>query len=162
MFGALLYLQFHTVKNRVVFRFKRLRQPKYLFGAIIGGIYFYVYFLRYAFGFRTGRTGTFVTVENAAFFECAGALVLFTLVLLGWFVPRERAALSFSEAEGAFLFPAPVSRRNLIHFKILRSQAAIFFGSLVLTLLTSRLGGLAWSRGLGWWIILSFLNLHLI
>src|SRR5881394_1382471 len=162
MFQALLYLQFHTVKNRIVFRLKRLRQPKYLFGAIIGGLYFYFYFIRYAFGIRGGQTTSFIKPENAAVFESVGALALFTLLLLGWILPRDRAALSFSEAEVAFLFPAPVSRRNLIHFKILRSQAAIFFGSFILTLVSTRMGGYAWIRGLGWWMILSLLNLHFI
>ena len=37
MIAALLYLQYHTVRNRLVTRFKRLKQPKYLVGAIVGG-----------------------------------------------------------------------------------------------------------------------------
>ena len=35
MITALLYLQWHTVKNRLTMRFKRLKQPKYLFGALV-------------------------------------------------------------------------------------------------------------------------------
>ena len=49
MIAALLYLQYHTIRNRLVTRFKRLKQPKYLFGAIVGGLYFYFYFFRYLF-----------------------------------------------------------------------------------------------------------------
>src|SRR4029077_4074081 len=105
--------------------------------------------------------GSVITAENVVFFECLGALIVFTLLLAGWILPRERAALSFTEAEVAFLFPAPVSRRNLIHLKLLRSQLAIFFGSVILMLVTRRLGGMAWMRALGWWVILSFINLHL-
>ena len=37
MNSALLYLQYHTIKNRTVMRIKRLKQPKYLFGAVVGG-----------------------------------------------------------------------------------------------------------------------------
>jgi hypothetical protein len=37
MISALLYLQFHSVKNRLAARLKRLKQPKYLIGAIVGG-----------------------------------------------------------------------------------------------------------------------------
>jgi hypothetical protein len=33
-------------------------------------------------------------------------------VLLAWMIPHERAALTFTEAEVAFLFPAPVTRRT--------------------------------------------------
>ena len=44
--GALFYYQFHSVKNRLATRVKRLREPKYLVGAIVGGLYFYYYLLR--------------------------------------------------------------------------------------------------------------------
>ena len=61
--------------------------------------------------------------------------------MLAWIIPHQRAALTFTEAEVAFLFPAPISRRALIHFKLLRSQTAILFTTLLLTLVTNRLGG---------------------
>ena len=34
----------------------------------------------------------------------------------------QRAALGFSEAEIAFLFPAPITRRGLVHFRLLSVQ----------------------------------------
>ena len=83
-------------------------------------------------------------------------------VLLAWLLPHERAALAFSEAEVAFLFPAPISRRGLIHFKLLRSQAAILFTTFILMLVTNRFGGRFWIHAAGWWLILSTLNLHLL
>src|SRR5437867_5126852 len=97
-------------------------------------------------------------------YESVGALILFGIVLLAWFVPRKRAALIFTEAEVAFLFPAPVSHRGLIHYKLLRSQLAILFTTLFLTLASGRLaaGGNAWIRIAGWWLILSTLNLHFL
>jgi hypothetical protein len=164
MLSAILYLQFHSVKNRLFMRFKRLRQPKYLVGAIVGGIYFYFYFFRYFLGFGPRRSGllTAATPENLLLYESFGALVFLVLILLRWLVPSDRAALLFSEAEVAFLFPAPVSRRGLIHFKLLRSQIAILFTTLLLTLITNRFGGHAWIRAAGWWIILSTLNLHFL
>src|SRR6266481_10122996 len=164
MIAALLYLQFHSIKNRLLLRIKRLRQPKYLFGAIVGGIYFYFYFFRYFFGFRGGRGGfvSTATPENLALFESIGALVFLAVILLGWIFGNQRAALSFTEAEVAFLFPAPVSRRGLIHFKLLRSQIAILFTTVLLTLVTNRAGGHPWIRAAGWWIILSTLNLHFL
>jgi hypothetical protein len=164
MLAAILYLQFHSVKNRLVMRFKRLRQPKYLFGAIVGGIYFYFYFFRYFLGFGPRRSGLLAntTPENLLLYESFGALVFLVLILLRWLVPSDRGALIFSEAEVAFLFPAPISRRGLIHFKLLRSQIAILFTTLLLTLITNRFGGHAWIRAAGWWIILSTLNLHFL
>ena len=88
--------------------------------------------------------------------------MLFVIVLLAWIIPHERAALTFTEAEVAFLFPAPVTRRTLIHFKLLRSQLRIFFSVLLLTLFSRRFGGNAWIHALGWWLILSTLNLHFL
>jgi hypothetical protein len=164
MISALLYLQFHSIKNRFLVRIKRLRQPKYLFGAIVGGTYFYFYFFRYFFGFRAGRAGfvSNATPENLAIFESIGALIFLAVILLGWIFGNQRAALTFTEAEVAFLFPAPVSRRGLIHFKLLRSQIAILFTTMLLTLITNRVGGHPFIRAAGWWIILSVINLHFL
>ena len=164
MISALLYLQYHSIKNRIVMRLKRLKQPKYLLGAVVGGLYFYWYFFRTVFG--TPRTGPglalFASPDNHLLFESLGALALLVILLVAWIVPHQRAALTFTEAEVAFLFPAPISRRTLIHFKLLRSQTAILFTTLLLTLMTNRLGGSGWIRAAGAWLILSTLNLHLL
>jgi hypothetical protein len=164
MISALLYLQYHSVKNRTVMRIKRLKQPKYLLGAVVGGLYFYWYFFRALF-FAPGRGQHFALLaspDNQALFESLGALILLIIVLLAWIIPHQRAALTFTEAEVAFLFPAPISRRTLIHFKLLRSQTAILFTTLLLTLVSHRLGGHAWIRAAGAWLILSTVNLHLL
>lgn len=169
MIAALFYLQFHSVKNRLTMRFKRLKQPKYLVGAIVGGIYFYWYFFRVLF-VRRGQWGPGQTASPLALpvdpllYESLGALILFVVVFLAWIFPRKRAALAFTEAEVAFLFPAPVGRRGLIHFKLLRSQLGILFTVLVFTLLSGRFGGSGhWlTRAAGWWVILFTLNLHFI
>jgi hypothetical protein len=164
MISALFYLQYHSIKNRTVMRVKRLKQPKYLLGAIVGGLYFYWYFYRTFFGARPRGQGLalFASPDTQALLESVGALILFVIVLLAWIIPHQRAALTFTEAEVAFLFPAPISRRTLIHFKLLRSQTAILFTVLLLTLVTNRFGGHAWIRAAGWWLLLSTLNLHLL
>src|SRR5690348_7530241 len=166
MISALLYLQYHTVRNRLVSRFKRLKRPKYFIGAIVGGLYFYFYFFRYLFrGYATGGppgANLAFPGEYLQLIESFGALLLFVIILLAWIVPHERAALTFTEAEVAFLFPAPVTRRTLIHFKLMRSQLRILFSVLFLTLISRRLGGNALIHALGWWLILSTLNLHFL
>ena len=165
MLSALLYLQFHSIKNRLWLRVRRLKKPKYLAGAIVGGLYFYFYFFRWLFqGGRGVRALASATPAALDWYESIGALVLLVIVLLNWILPKDRAALAFSEAEVAFLFPAPISRRGLIHYKLLRSQVAILFTTLFLTLLSGRAGGggSAWLRIAGWWLILSTLNLHFL
>jgi hypothetical protein len=162
--AALLYLQYHSIVNRLMQRFRRLKQPKYLFGGIVGAAYFYFYFLRhFVTGAGRSRAGlAAVSSEHLAFLESLGALLLFTLVFFAWLIPHQRATLAFTETEIAFLFPAPISRRGLIHFKLLRSQAGILFTTFFLVLVSNRFGGKAWAHAAGWWLILSIFNLHLL
>ena len=162
MIAALIYLQYHSVKNRLLMRLRRLKQPKYLLFALVGGAYFYFYFFRWVFFGGPTQPGLSTNTTGFSGFEGLAAVALFAIVVLAWLIPHERAALVFTEAEIAFLFPAPISRRGLIHFKLLRSQTAILFTTVLLTLLTRRVGGVPWARAVGWWIILSTLNLHLL
>jgi hypothetical protein len=89
---------------------------------------------------------------------------LLALATAIWVVPTERASLGFSDAEIAFLFPAPIMRRNLVHFRLLTTLARSLVGALLMTLLSARwsfLGGNAVTHALGWWFVLSALQLHL-
>lgn len=147
-------------------RLQRLRKPKYLAGALVGFAYFYFYIFRYAFHARGVQRPFAGQLTNGmpSVFETLGALALLIIVVLAWLIPHGRAALAFTEAEIAFLFPAPVSRRALIHFKLLKSQTAILFTTFFLTLATGRFGSgqNAWIHAAGWWFILSTLNLHFL
>jgi hypothetical protein len=165
--GALLYLQWYSLRNRTWTRIKRLRQPKYLLFAFVGVLYFYFYFFRHFIGrsFRPGGAGPVdlgTSLENLVFYELIGALILFAILFLAWIIPHERAALIFTETEIAFLFPAPITRRGLVHYKLLRSQFSILITTLFLALVTRRFAGHFWFRVAGWWLILSTLNLHFI
>ena len=161
--AALFYYQFHSAKNRLLTRIRRLRQPKYLVGAIVAALYFYSYVFR---GFRRAGAGGvpwLLAPEHRGLAEPAAALLLLVMLLLAWVLPHSRAALTFSEAEIAFLFPAPVGRRTLLHFKLLKSQAAILLSSLFMTLLGRGVGGGNFlMRALDWWALLSVFNLHLL
>lgn len=167
MIAALFYLQWQSFRNRLVTRFKRLKQPKYLIGAIVGGLWLYFYFFRFLLGnYGNGRRGAVnlvISPEHLVLYELGGALALFIIVLLAWVLPYERAALTFTEAEVAFLFPAPITRRNLIHYKLIRSQMRIFLSVVILTIVSSRrFGSHPLTHALGWWMILSTLNLHFL
>jgi hypothetical protein len=165
MTSALFYLQFQSAKNRLLSRFRRLKQPKYLFGAIVGGAYFY--FFRYLFSGMYRGSGRMpimgpMSPETRLLLESLAALILLVIVVLAWIVPNERAALTFTEAEVAFLFPAPINRRGLIHFKLIRSQVRIFFTIFFLTIVFNRFSGARWIHAAGWWLVLSTLNLHFL
>ncbi|HVT74098.1 MAG TPA: putative ABC exporter domain-containing protein [Lacunisphaera sp.] len=167
MFRALLYLTFTSAVNRLRARLRRLRQPKYLVAALFGAAYFYFF----VFGGMFRAMGTRRTdpgleefmPRGAETYVPFGAGILLLLVLTGWIFGRERAALQFTEAETSFLFPAPISRRTLLHYKLLRSQLAVLFGALVLSLIFRRgaiFGGNLLIHAIGWWLILSTLSLH--
>lgn len=162
MTGALLYLQACSLKNLVWLRIRRLRRPKYLFGAIFGAAYFGVIFVRPFF--MVGRPGAAMPFSglDARFGEFIAAGALLLLVSLAWLLPQKRTGLVFSEAEIAFLFPAPVSRAALIRFKLAKSQLGILTTVIFLSLLSVRFGGLAAAgrRAAGLWMILSIINLH--
>jgi hypothetical protein len=165
MMRALFYLQFRTFLNRQKLRLQRLKKPKYLIGGIVGGLYFYFYFFRFLFrANRRPALGMDISLDHLQLIEALGAAALLIIVLLAWIIPHGRAALTFTEAEVNFLFPAPVSRRTLIHFKLFKSQTGILFTTLLLTLISGRFGGggAGWIRALGWWIILSTLSLHFL
>ena len=163
MFSALFFLQWQSLKNRLWTRLRRLRNPRYLVGGVIGIGYFVLVFGR-SFGHLRAAGPTLVPGIPGSVWEFLAAAALLALAMLAWLVPHERAGLVFSEAEIAFLFPAPVRRQTLIHYKLMRSQIAVLFTVFFLTLLTRWAGGVggALMRAAGWWLLLSTINLHLL
>ena len=157
---ALLYLYTRSLAGSLRQRLVRLKRPKYLFGALFGGLYFYGYFYRFLFLRERGAPG--LPAGASAVGESIGALVLFAAVLFfAWIVPGKRTALMFSEAEIATLFPAPLSRRELVRYKLLTSQIGIFLFAALLTLITGRgATGSGWQHLAGWWVIISVFALH--
>ncbi len=162
---ALGYLITRSLANSITHRLKRLRQPKYLLGAVLAGAYFYFYFYKFLFiGLGPAKQFDMPPAQQQVWLDFgAAALLVFTFVL-AWILPSSRAALTFTEAEIAFLFPAPIRRRTLIVFKILRSQLGFLFISVIFTLISGRwrMGSDVWMRTAGWWIILNTLSLHRI
>ena len=172
MIRALIYLRLTSLRNYLISTVRRLRHPRYLLGAIAGAAYFWFFFIRRLFSASTGPAGAGMNGVDAGVaaipaLTLFGMFALFALFRVGaaWLAPSDRPGLVFTEAEIAFLFPAPVSRRTLIHFKLLGSQFTILVSSVLLTFLTGRgrvLGGNPLIHAVGWWIILSTLSLHAI
>lgn len=165
MIGALVYLQAVMIRNAVAQRVRRLRQPRYLIGAVVGAAYFYLFFFRQLAPPRPG--GADEPAESAAVGLFIGlsiaALIFAGRVVYTWVFSAGRAALSFSEAEIAFLFQAPVSRRALVNYKLLKSQMRIVLSAILFSIVASRLGfpgGRLWMQTVGCWILLSTFELH--
>jgi hypothetical protein len=162
--GALLYLTACSLRNRVVRRIRRLKEPRYLAGAVAGSLYFYFAFLRSQF--RTVRQTRGIVAATLGRFsvwaESIGALALWLIVVLRWVLPSDRGALQFSGAEVQFLFTAPMTRGRLVQYKVLRGQIGILFSSVIAFVLGGRLASSRVSFVLGFWLLLSTLRLHLL
>ena len=163
VFGAFAYLQATSLYNNLRQRLLRLRQPKYLIGALAGGAY--IYFFLFHRMLRVGTAHPRFDMPAGLLADIASlvALALLLYVLVEWVVSGARAQLAFTEAEVDFLFPAPLTRTSLIHFSLLRSQLAIFFSSFLLGLLFRRGGGFSGhplQSVTGIWLLLSMLKLH--
>jgi hypothetical protein len=164
VFGAFAYLQTTSLYNNVRQRLLRLRQPKYLVGALVGGAYLYFFLFRRAFRTHGGAPPGFeMSPAIASTIASVVALGLLLYICADWIFAGEQAQLSFTEAEIDFLFPAPLTRTSLIHFSLLRSQLAIFFSAFLIGLLLRRGGGFSGhplQYVTGFWLLMSTLKLH--
>ncbi|GAB1594950.1 putative ABC exporter domain-containing protein [Lysobacter claricitrinus] len=163
---ALAYMQCVSLANRVRQRIRRLKQPKYLIGAIAGIAYFYGVVFRHMIGPNAHNARFMIMPPGSA--EVLGALAaLGTLIFMlsAWIFASDRAALRFNEAEAAFLFPAPISRTGLIHFSVIRSQLVLFVSVFLISLLLQRgramgINPLQYAAAL--WLIVATTRLHFL
>jgi hypothetical protein len=161
---SLVYLQVTSAKNNLKVRLRRLKQPKYLLGAVVGLGYFGFYFgqtLFWRFGMRRQMTDATWAGDQRDLMIGFGSVLLVLYAVGCWLLPGSRAAVQFTETELAFLLPAPLTRRSLIHFKLLKSQVPLLMTSVFFALLGGWASGGSWLyRCFGWWSLLFTLNLH--
>src|SRR5258705_6811718 len=162
MLSASLYIIVCSARNRLRVRLRRLREPRYLIGAIVGAAY--LYFSVFArMGSRssiTRRRGgpapqpMLAALRAAA--PAAAGLALLALTAVSWILPFDSGLLDFSQAEVQFLFPAPVSRRSLLLHRMMRSQIGILFGSAIVAVAAPSFSGYGRLRmAVAMWLILS-------
>ncbi|HVH67769.1 MAG TPA: putative ABC exporter domain-containing protein [Gemmatimonadales bacterium] len=155
MIGAALYLMSRSLVNATRRRLARLRQPKYLVGFAVGCLYVYWLVFR-----RSG--GSALGPASSAAGEVTAVGVLAGLVVLNWIFGSAETPFNFSLAETDFLFTAPLTRRQVIDFKLLRSQLPLLISAALSALFLSggHLGGLRPSRVIGLWLVYGTLQLH--
>jgi hypothetical protein len=156
--AALWYLTRTTARNRLRAQIARLRQPRYVAALLLGGAYL---FWAIGIGARD-PDNPFAAMGDASVAPVLMAVGLLLTSAWWWLGRPDRTALAFSPAEVHLLFPAPLSRRALVHTKLLRAQAAILLNVLIWVVLLR--GGAAsvagWQRGLALWILFSTFTLH--
>lgn len=163
MIGASLYIVVCSAKNKTRQRLRRLREPRYLVGAVAGVAYLVFTLVIRQRAYRDDRRrrqpGTTTGAAAATLFGfpgvAVGSVLLACAALASWVMPFNSALLDFTKAETSFLFPAPLRRHQLVLHRLLRSQAAVFTGALIMALAypTGSIGGRV--RGLiSAWLIL--------
>ena len=156
MIDALLFLTRSTIRNRLLFQARRLRHPRYALALVLGAAYFWLILLRPAVQPSRAPTSVWMGAELVA------SVGILLLLLGGWVFSGEPMALAFSAAEVQFLFPAPLTRRGLISYKLFRAQLIILFNAVIWVFVLRRSGSVlaAPLRFLGTWMLFTNLSLH--
>jgi hypothetical protein len=90
------------------------------------------------------------------------SVLLFIIIALTWLVPGKKDAIPFTRPEVQFLFTAPVTRQQLIHYKLVRGQIGSLLSSVIFALLMRPGDWLTAVRvTLGLWLTFGLLSLHL-
>jgi hypothetical protein len=134
----------------------RLRNPRYLVALLLGLAYLYIVVVYQ----RPAPSAPLADSRRWAELLLAGGAAL--AAAWAWVIGSERKALAFSPAEVTFLFAGPVTRRQLIQFKLLASQTVVLVNVALWTLLLARerFGASAWLRAVSLWILLTTLSFH--
>jgi Putative ABC exporter len=145
---------------------RRLREPRYLVGALVGGAYIYFsFFARFrGSGDALHRRGRAASPPDLSALAAAGpglsGVLMLVLAALGWLVPFDSGLLTFSRAEMQFLFPAPVSRRSLLVYRMLRSQIGMLFGSVIVAIASPGTGYTRLRVAVAMWLLMCTWKLY--
>jgi hypothetical protein len=157
---ASLYIAACSARNRIAVRLRRLREPRYLVGALLAAAYFVFIFVVPRQARRRGPGGGVRGFPPAAldrYGVLLGGVGLLLFSAIAWMFPSKSHLFAFTEAEVAFLFPAPVTRRQLLVHRLIRSQLGLLFAAMVPVFLVALPGATAsmWQRllfGISLWI----------
>jgi len=160
---GLLDLILLSVRGRLLRRARLLRQPRYLIAFLAGLAYFALVLSPRLFGGgSSSRHGPQIAVQYDDAFHLGLGLVLATVVTFVWILASSRPALRLNETEIDFLLPAPVPRRQIILYSLLRQQPGIITSVLVIYLVRGgRSGGGTLAGAFGLWALLTLADLHL-
>lgn len=155
MIAAFAYLIYTSSRNRLASQLARIRNPRYAIALLLGLGYFWLVFFNPAA--RSSRNA----VSPMGSETLAALVPVLVMLYVGymWIFGADKSALAFTQAEVSMLFPAPVTRRGLIAYKLARAQSAILATSII-WLVVFRGTGMHADRAVGYWLFLSILSLH--
>ncbi len=153
--SAFLYLVSRSARNRLLYQLKRARNPRYGIAILVAAFYIWAFLVRPS---RVSVGEIFLNRPG----ETIATLLLVITLAGAWVFGSDTLALAFTEAELSLLFPAPLSRRALIGYKLYRAQVAVVINALIWVFVLRR-GGTALPaplRAIGIWVLFSTLSLH--
>jgi ABC-2 type transport system permease protein len=152
--GGASLVYFGSIKNRIR---RTLRQPRYLVFTLCGIAYLWMAVLRRSFS--PSQSATVFPTQSSPILLLAVAAFAFIYLIFIWVFGSDGTALSFTEPEIQFFFTAPVGRRTLIQYRLIRILVTTAFGGPLLALITRR-GGHFGFYAVGIWLALATLSLH--
>jgi hypothetical protein len=134
MGSAFWFLMRRSARNRIISQLNRLKEPRYAIALLVG--FGYLYF--FLFSRPMTPPGGASRFQFMSIIPLLGTIGLFIAVARWWAIGGDHRALSNSPAEIQFLFPAPIERKALIQWKLLRWQILIVINALIWMLIARR------------------------
>ncbi len=142
MIGVLLHLQALSLRGRIVRSLRLLRQPKYLIGSIAGALWMLAWVGRPLMRTRIRTIGPDMLPDEYRPIAHLGAALLVTLaIVLPWLWPWGAPGLRLRESELTLLLQAPLTRRQVIGYGLLKAGLGTLVSAALLSFLLGR-GGL--------------------
>ena len=155
MIRAFRYLILKEAGNRLRRQALRLRSPRYALALLAGLAYFW-----FIFGGSDAFSGAPRRQTPLPDLLRAAGPLLLALYVAGAWIFGKADALAFRPAEVHLLFPGPLSRRDLLRYKLLHAQIPLLFTSTFLTLASHGASLPWWLRFPSLWVLFSTLQLH--
>lgn len=137
----------------------QIRSPRYAIAVLLGSAYFFFLFVFPYFLHGTeprSSSGSGIMQISRG----AGALAVALLAASWWLWRTDSRSITLTPAEANLLVPAPLSRRQLIQFKLLTSQPGLLFSALLLSGLTHSSTLPFWMRLAAAWVLFATLQMH--
>ncbi|MFC1849385.1 hypothetical protein ACFL27_04165 [candidate division CSSED10-310 bacterium] len=169
---ALFELQLLTIRGRFRRSLKLLRQPKYLIGSLLG-LFFFILFYQFIVVSEISEKDKAMAQIKAIMpllnspattdiLHLLTSLLAAVGFLLLWIFLPGRLTIKLNDTEFESLQPAPLSKRSLIHYSLLKGQPQILFGALSFMVVFSFLSHkLYWILLPLYWILMTLVTLHI-
>jgi putative ABC exporter len=159
---ALAYLLGRSARNRFRASLARLRKPVYALALVVGLLYLALIFYRPEGDVPSSPTA-YLPIQRG--FGLLSAFLLAVLAAKWWIFGASTIPLAFTPAEIQLLFPAPLRRRDLILYRLLRVQISMLVSAAFISLLLWRSRGAGFPlalplRMIGLWILFATSFMH--